>query len=178
MIQKKDHHIILVVFVSMVLGIGLAGCINPFAPGVADGDPLDDILGDPSTIEGFFVRFQNAYQLRDTTLYGPLIHPDFTFTYRDYDNNVDITWFRNDEMSSTYRLFINSQDIRIQWNNIISLDQNVEATQAQVIRRFDLTVILDAADVIRTDGAVNFIMTRPDSTENWQLLSWRDESDL
>ena len=157
---------------------GLAGCWNPFAPGLEDADPFGELLGDPSTIEGFFTRFQNAYQLRDTTLYGPLIHPNFTFTFRDFDNNVDISWGRNEEMNSTYRLFINSSDIRIQWNNIISLETNLEQTQAQVLRRFDLTVVLEASDLIRTDGAVNFVMTRPDSTANWQLITWRDESDL
>lgn len=156
----------------------LVGCINPFAPGYEEGDPFSELLGDPSTVEGFFVRFQNAYQLRDTTLYGPLIHPNFTFTYRDHDNNVDITWGRAEEMSSTYRLFLNSQDIRIQWNNIISQNFNEDKTQGQIIRRFDLTVVLQAADVIRTDGSVNFILTRADSTDNWQILSWRDESDL
>ncbi|AXJ00160.1 hypothetical protein CYPRO_0883 [Cyclonatronum proteinivorum] len=154
-----------------------AGCWNPFAPGLEEGDG-DGLLGDPSTIEGFFTRFQNAYQLRDTTLYGPLIARDFVFTFRDYDNNVDISWGRNEEMSSTYRLFINSQDIRIRWNNILSQDINEDRTRSQVIRRFDLTVALEASDLIRTDGAVNFVLERPDSTENWQLRSWRDESDL
>jgi len=164
--------------VVLFTGIGLMACINPFAPSLGDGDPFTELLGDPQTVEGFFTRFQNAYQLRDTTLYGPLIHPNFTFTYRDYDQNVDVTWGRVEEMSSTYGLFLNSQDIRIQWNNIISQDANQENTQTQIIRRFDLTVVLEQSDVIRTDGAVNFIMTRPDSTDNWQLTSWRDESDL
>lgn len=174
--QARDTKIAFIA--TLVIGVAVSGCLNPFAPGLEEGDPIGQLLGDPSTIEGFFVRFQNAYQLRDTTLYGPLIHPQFTFTFRDYDNNVDISWFRPEEMSSTYRLFINSQDIRIQWNNIISQDINELKDRAQVIRRFDLTVILDAADVIRTDGAVNFVLSRPDSSENWQLISWRDESDL
>ncbi len=176
--KTYNRNKILLLFGSAVVLTGLAGCLNPFAPGLEDGDPFGDFLGDPTTIEGFFTRFQNAYQFRDTTLYGPLIHPNFTFTFRDEDNNVDVSWGRNDEMNSTYRLFINSSDIRIQWNNIISLETNFEQTQAQVLRRFDLTVVLEASDVIRTDGAVNFVMTRPDSTESWQLLSWRDESDL
>ncbi len=165
-------------FIAASVAFLSAGCWNPFAPGVEEGDPFEQLLGDPSTIEGFFTRFQNAYQLRDTTLYGPLIATDFTFTFRDHDNNVDVSWGRNEEMSSTYRLFINSQDIRIQWNNIISQNLNETKTQGQIIRRFDLTVALEASDLIRTDGAVNFVLTREDSTDNWQLRSWRDESDL
>ncbi|MFW6347701.1 MAG: hypothetical protein ACOC2C_03705, partial [Cyclonatronaceae bacterium] len=134
-----------------LLLISAAGCWNPFAPGVQEGDPFEDFLGDPTTVDGFFTRFQNAYQLRDTTLYGPLIAPNFTFTYRDYDNNVDISWGRTEEMSSTYRLFINSVDIRIQWNNIISQELNDAKTRGQVIRRFDLSVALEDSDLIRTD---------------------------
>lgn len=165
-------------FAVAVLLFTVAGCWNPFAPGVEEGDPFEDFLGNPTTIDGFFTRFQNAYQLRDTTLYGPLIAPNFTFTYRDYDNNVDISWGRTEEMSSTYRLFINSVDIRIQWNNIISQELNADKTRGQVIRRFDLSVALEGSDLIRTDGAVNFILARPDSAEAWQLETWRDESDL
>ncbi|MCH8567282.1 MAG: hypothetical protein LAT67_03420 [Balneolales bacterium] len=177
-LSTRCRHTVWVGFGFFLLLFVTVGCWNPFAPGLQDGDPFEELLGDPSTIEGFFTRFQNAYQLRDTTLYGPLIASDFTFTFRDYDNNVDISWGRVEEMSSTYRLFINSQDIRIRWNNILSQERNAAGTRAQVIRRFDLTIALEASDLIRTDGAVNFIMSRSDSTENWQLESWRDESDL
>jgi hypothetical protein len=156
----------------------LAGCLNPFAPRELEGDILENLLGDPSTLEGFYTRFQNAYQLRDTTLYGPLIHPEFIFTYRDPEQNVDISWGRAEEMNATSRLFQNSRDIQLQWNNIISRFENAEKTRSQVVRRFNLTILLEGSDLFRTDGAANFILTRTDSTANWQLLSWRDESDI
>lgn len=156
----------------------LAACVNPFTPGLADGDILDDILGNPTTIDGFYTRFQNAYQLRDTTLYGPLIHPNFLFTHRDADLNVDVTWGRTEDLNSTARLFASSRDIQLQWNNIISRFENEDATQAQVIRRFNLMVRLTDNQTFRTDGATNFRLIRTDSTQAWQLLSWRDESDL
>lgn len=155
-----------------------AGCINPFAPGEAEGDPFENFLGDPTTIEGFYQRFQNAYQLRDTTLYGPLIHPEFLFTFRDFEQNVDITWGRAEEMWATYNLFLNSAEIQMQWNNIISRQVNDENTFSQVVRRFSLIVVLQGSDVLRTDGSANFVLTRADSAARWQLISWRDESDL
>ena len=81
-------------------------------------------------------------------------------------------------MSSTSRLFQNSRDIQLQWNNIITQFNNMDKTQSQIIRRFSLVVVLDGADIFRTDGATNFVITRADSTSIWQILSWRDESEI
>lgn len=153
-------------------------CTNPFAPELTDSDPFGELLGDPTTIDGFYTRFQNAYIFRDTTLYGPLIHPEFVFTYRDFDRNVDVSWGRSLELITTHRLFLESNDIQLQWNNVVTSFVNPDKTQAQVIRRFNLSVVLSQADVIRTDGSANFVLERPDSTQVWQLIRWRDESDI
>lgn len=155
-----------------------SSCINPFAPDLREGDPFTDLLGDPSTIEGFYTRFQKAYELRDTSLYGPLIHPDFTFTFRDQDRNVDVTWGRPEEMNSTYNMFINSYDVSLRWNNITSQFINEDATEGQVIRRFNLSVAVTPSEIYRTDGSANFRISRQDSSKQWRLVAWRDESDL
>ena len=163
----------------LLTGLLITGsCVNPFAPRELKGDILNDVLGDPATIDGFYTRFQNAYQLRDTSLYGPLIHPEFIFSYRDPDLNVDVSWGRTEELNTTTRLFAASRDIQLQWNNIIDIFTNSDLTRAQVIRRFNLFVLLDENNVFRTDGATNFILARPDSLANWQLVSWRDESEI
>jgi hypothetical protein len=174
--NSRSHHTVWTLWLATI--VVAAGCINPFAPGEAEGDPFENFLGNPRTIDGFYQRFQNAYQLRDTTLYGPLIHPEFLFTFRDFEQNVDVTWGRAEEMWATYNLFLNSAEIQMQWNNIISQQTNAGNTFSQVIRRFSLIVVLQGSDVLRTDGSANFVLTRADSTKNWQLISWRDESDL
>lgn len=156
----------------------MSACINPFAPGELDGDPFAELLGDPTTIEGFYQRFQNAYQLRDTSLYGPLIHPDFVFTFRDQERNVDVSWNRPQEMNSTYNLFVQSVDIQLNWNNFISISTNEDKTRSQVLRRFDLGVLLSSSEALRTNGTASFLLTRQDSTENWQLMMWQDESEI
>ncbi len=156
----------------------LTGCINPFAPDEMEGDPVADLLGDPSTIEGFYTRFQKAYELRDTTLYGPLIHPDFSFTFRDDERNVDRTWHRSEEMDRTYSMFINSQDIQLQWNNITSEILEDDKTQALIVRRFNLMLMDSQSQRFRALGSASFRLTRRDSTENWRLIYWRDESDI
>jgi hypothetical protein len=154
------------------------GCANPFAPGLEAGDPFDALLGDPRSLDGFYLRFQNAYQFRDTTLYGPLIDPEFMFTYRDFEQNVDISWGRPAELNSTWRLFNQSQDLQLQWNNLVSSSVNPEKTEAVLLRRFNLGVVLNAAENYRTDGVAGFILRREDSTMAWRLYRWRDESNL
>lgn len=156
----------------------LAGCINPFAPEELEGDPVADLLGDPSTIQGFYTRFQKAYELRDTSLYGPLIHSDFTFTFRDDNRNVDRSWGRSEEMSNTYNMFSLSYDITLRWNNITQEIIGEDKTEGQVIRRFNLTVVRTPGETYRADGSASFRLTRPDSTADWRLISWRDESDI
>lgn len=155
--------------------IASTGC-NPFAPALEGGDAFDALLGDPATIEGFYLRFQNAYLFRDTTLYGPLIHPEFIFTFRDPENNVDISWGRPAELNSTWRMFSQSQDVQLQWNNLVSSSLNAEKTEAILVRRFNLGIYISSAEQFRTDGAAGFTLTRSDSTRPWQLLRWRDES--
>lgn len=162
----------------LLLSSLLASCINPFAPKVDNTNIFDELLGDPKKIDGFYIRFQNAYQFRDTTLYGPLIDPDFNFIFRDFDRNVDVTWGRAEDMNSTYNLFVQSQDIQLQWNNIVLQAVNPEGTRAQIVRRFNLLVVINSNDIIRTDGSANFVLARADSSMAWKLLQWRDESEL
>lgn len=164
----------------VIAACGVLFCFhcNPFAPQFRESDDSGNLLGDPTSIEGFYTRFQNAYRLRDTTLYGPLIHPEFTFTYRDYDSNVDVSWGRVEELLSTTKLFQFSREIDLTWNNTIVQLPNTDNTQVQIIRRFDLIVTLDGSDVLRTDGSANFVLERADSTLPWLLRSWRDQSEL
>jgi len=161
----------------LITAILLAGC-NPFAPSLEEGDPFGALLGDPTTISGFFTNFQNAYELRDISLYEPLLDSSFIFIYHDFDAQVDRQWGFSQELESTRRLFQNSSLIRLRWNNIISQVINPSSTEAHVVRSFNLSVTLEAADVFGTDGNVNLQLVRRDSTGSWRMRRWRDESEL
>lgn len=163
---------VLVALLAAVL-VALAAC-NPFAPAVEEGNPFGDLLGDPTTIEGFFTNFQNAYELRDISLYEPLLDSTFTFVYYDYEAQVEREWGFAQDLETTRRLFQNATLIRLQWNQILS--QNVTGLQARVVRAFTLTISLDTGDAFRGDGNVNFLLARADTTAAWKLLRWRDES--
>ena len=159
------------------LGILCAAC-NPFAPALEEGDPFGNLLGDPTTIDGFFTNFKTAYELRDMSLYEPLLDSSFIFTYNDFDVQVDKQWGFAQEIESTRRLFQNASLIRLQWNQIISQNLFDNNLSARVVRSFSLNISLEAGDGFRGDGNVNFVLTRKAEGAPWKLLRWRDESEF
>lgn len=162
----------------LALLFSLGAACNPFAPALEEGDPFGGLIGDQTTVEGFFTNFRNAYELRDLSLYEPLLDSSFTFLWRDFDAQVDREWGFAQDLETTRRLFLNSSLIRLQWNQIIAQDELVPLLQVRVVRSFNLTVTLEQGDVFRTDGNVNFTLVRSDSTAVWRLRRWRDESEL
>ena len=157
--------------------LGLAGC-NPFAPALEEGDPLADLLGDPTTIEGFFTNFQNAYDLRDIALYEPLLDSNFVFLYYDFDAQVEREWGFSQELESTRRLFQNANLIQLRWNQTLSREVFDDQQRARVVRSFNLLIALESGNSFRGDGNVNFLLVRRDSTAAWKLARWRDESEF
>ncbi len=166
-----------VVVVAILLIGFVAGC-NPFAPALEEGDPLDDLLGDPRTISGYFTAFKSSYELRDIGLYEPLLDSTFRFIYFDFDSQVEREWGFTQDLESTRRLFLNSTLVRLEWNQILSQNEFDNGRQASVIRSFNLNIALDSGDEFRGDGNVNFLLAREDSTLSWKLKRWRDESEF
>ena len=161
----------------IIFCVSISAC-NPFAPALEEGNPFGDLLGDPTTVEGFFTNFRNAYELRDLTLYETLLDSSFTFVWHDFDAQVDREWGFSQDLETTRRLFQNSSLIRLQWNQIITQDELERLKQMRIVRSFNLTVTLEQGDVFRTDGNVNFHLVRADSVSSWRLRRWRDESEL
>lgn len=159
------------------IGVLLAAC-NPFAPSLEEGDPFGDLLGDPSTVDGFFTNFANAYELRDLSLYEPLLDSSFIFIYHDFDAQVEREWGFSQELESTRRLFESASLISLRWNQVLSESIVDDGRTARIVRPFNLTISLEGGEAFRGDGNVNFHLTRPDTTAAWRLLRWRDESEF
>jgi hypothetical protein len=167
------RHFILIASVTAFL----AGC-NPFAPALQEGDDMDDLMGDPRTIEGFFTAFKYAYELRDINLYQSLLDSSFVFMYYDFDAGVDREWRYAQDIESTRRLFNRAVNVQLTWNQIIAQDVFEEGRRAQVVRSFNLLIGLAGSDAMRGTGNVNFLLSRPDTTAVWRLARWRDESEF
>lgn len=154
-----------------------AGCKNPFAPSL-DNSLSDNgsALSDLKNISGVFQNFQYAYVFKDTTIYGKLLTDDFLFTYRDYDQGIDVSWGRDEEMKTTYGLFQNSQRLDLIWNNeILNTSDSLNAT---IIRAFNLTITFNPTDIIRVNGRVNLSLRKDPVSATWAIARWIDESNF
>jgi len=165
---------------TLILLIGLINVsCNPFAPELDTSiGEYESILGDQTTVEGVFENLRYAYTFRDTTIYGQLLNPNYTFLYRDYDRGVDISWGRDEEMRVTLGLFRNTQRLDLIWNNIISRSDDSLGIRSVVNRNFNLTVTFNPSDIVRVDGYVNLTLVRSQPGEKWMIMRWRDESNF
>ena len=102
-----------------------------------------------------------------------LLSSDFTFVYRDYTNEIDVAWGRDEEMKVTNGLFNNSERIDLIWNNIISITND----SSNIVRSFNLTVTFNPTDIIFVDGRVNLNLKK-NAENKWQIVNWIDESNF
>jgi hypothetical protein len=152
-------------------------CTNPFAPSLDYDDTNGSSgLADLTKTESIFQNMQYAYTFKDTLIYGTLLSDDFIFTYRDYDAGFDVSWGRDEEMKTTHGLFENSERLDLIWNNIVL--SSVDSLEANIIRGFNLTITFNPTDIVRIDGRVNLFLRRSDSTQQWEIVTWIDESNF
>jgi hypothetical protein len=97
---------------------------------------------------------------------------DFSFVYRDYDNGVDVSWSREEEMKVTNGLFLNSEGLDLTWNNIVALSTD----STNIIRSFNLSITFNPTDIIFIDGRVNLDLAK--NSGKWKILRWIDESNF
>ena len=157
----------------------LVGC-NPFAPGL-DEMPADQnqLLGNPVFVDGFFHRFRAAYQLRDSTLYGQLLTPKFRFTYRDFAANVDRSWNRDVDATTTYRLFRAARSTNLQWTQYLPNTDTLSAdTVAFVERSFLLTIEQRDDERFSGAGTARLVLVRRTKLDPWRMRSWYDRSEF
>lgn len=160
---------------SIVLVGILLSCTNPFAPALSDNISESYVLGDQSTIDGFFKNFRYAYIFKDTSVYGNLLNDDFTFIYKNYDEmGVDKSWGREEDMLTTYRLFQAASNLDLIW-----YDSGIEIGDSlllDVSRSFALTIQFNPTDIISIQGKANIRLHRQHQEDDWKMLSWRDVS--
>ena len=122
-------------------------------------------------MEGVFQNLRYAYTFKDTLIYGQLLDKDFIFSYRDYEQGVDKSWERDEEMRVTYGLFQNTQQLDLIWNDIVSISSD----STNIIRSFNLTVTFNPTYIEYADGKVN-LKLKKDINQRWKILRWYDES--
>lgn len=164
----------LLTFLTLFLVLHFSACINPFAPTKLEYDINQTNLGDQKTIDGFFQNFLYAYNFKDTVVYGKLLNDDFVFSYRNYDQGIELSWSRPEDMLTTYRLFNAAQNLDFIWNEIIT--QEGDDLNRTITRSFNLTITFSPTDIVRIYGRVYFVLKRQTLNDIWKLAFWRDDS--
>lgn len=154
--------------------LGCVGCLNPFAPRLAEDEPGSGVVGDQRTLEGLFQNFRIAYVLKDTVLYGQLLDSAFTFSYRNYERGVDVSWGRQEDMRATAGLFRAAQQIELLWHEIVA--SYGDSLRHDISRSFALTITFSPMDVVRLYGRATFRLQRARPEDPWRIVRWRDES--
>ena len=148
---------------------------NPFAPKLDESGATVQ-FGDAHTVPGFFEAFRYAYMFKDTTIYGTLLAPDFTFSYRDYDLGADYTWGRDEDMRTTATLFNSAEQISLTWGDVI--DSGGTQTSFNITLKYTISFTFNAGDQQDVDGRAVFHLERASPSDIWRAGHWQDESNL
>jgi hypothetical protein len=159
----------------IILIILIYSC-NPFAPSIDDNLGGQNFLADQSTIDGFFQNFSLAYNYRDTIIYQQLLDEDFVFSYQDYDKNTELKWDRETDIRKTHGLFTSSRYVDLVWNDYIFSEGDSVTWDAT--RLFLLQVTFSESDILNITGRAKIRLKRENSTSDWRMLQWVDESNF
>ncbi len=159
----------------LLCGFVSLSCVNPFAPHLNNSLGIQ-ICDDLSQIDNIFCAFRNAYSFKDTTLYGSLLASNFIFIYTDYEQLIDKSWGRQDEMKLTHAMFQSVQSLSLVWNSELSF--TVSDTSQSIERGYDLTVTFSPTDIIEVNGVAEFLLVRARAGDSWKLLQWQDKSNF
>ena len=100
----------------------------------------------------------------------------FVFSYFDFQNSVQINWDRAQEMNTTFRLFRNTEQITLDWNYYLQKDSS--ATEASVVRSFNLTIVESSQQIYTGTGRARFRLIKQNAGNPWKFTYWFDDSDF
>jgi len=162
----------------LVLGVTVVSLsCNPFSPKLENlPETQINLLGNRNTLDGLFQFFKTAYELKDTSMYGKMFDESFVFSYFDFQNSVQINWDRAQEMNTTYRLFRNTEQITLDWNYYLQKDSS--ASEASVVRSFNLTIVESSQQIYTGTGRARFRLIKLNPDDPWKFTYWFDDSDF
>lgn len=175
------------ILVSAVIAIvAVAGCWNPFSPDTEPGEEVQYYTPADSAWK-VLKNLEYAYTSRDIGHYLSCFRDDFEFhlleiDWADYngDGTIDEFWGLDNEERFHLSMF----------NSVSAIELSLSGTQEspwtgdstgqsyQLPRTFDLKVYTDGAHTTgyRASGSALFIC-REDSTGEWYVWQWWDQSD-
>ena len=162
----------LILFAISTAIVAFTWSCNPFAPSLSNDESIAPIVTDQMTIEGVFENFRYSYTFKDTLVYGNLLNDDFTFSYYNTEKSVNVSWGREQDMSTTARMFNGTQSIDLIWNGTIPF--STDSLEREISRSFTLKIVISANDDMTAQGWASFLLKRPSTDKPWRISVWRD----
>ncbi|MCH7781558.1 hypothetical protein IID62_00685 [candidate division KSB1 bacterium] len=148
-------------------------CFNPFAPKLGEiSSNLNVFLTAQQTPEEVLSNFQFAYTLKDSLVYRDVLDDDFVFVYRDLDNDVFLSWGKEEDVTATVGLFNNFTVINLVWNSTNFISYSLDSTTAEISKGF----ILSLGHEIRITGEALFSFKMNIENNIWKITRWVDKS--
>jgi hypothetical protein len=157
----------------------LAGCVNPFSPGLDETAGNPDLITPQKTPEQLLQNFKYAYTFRDSLLYSDLLDNGFVFEYFDPDQGTSgefISWTREVDLRTTGKLLRAFDVIDLVWGEDTGNDIVLSDSLALLYRDFNLK-LSNFEFSFSVIGYARLSMQRnPDG--KWRITHWVDESQL
>lgn len=179
----------LIAVLGAVLAVSAAGCWNPFDPPDGDDPPESQYYEFCDSAYKVIANLQYAYMARDIDLYTSCFRDNFEFhllqvDWADYngDSIIDTYWGLDLEEAFTQNVFDNSESIVLTFDGTSVFDWTgapPESLCLELPRGFDLYVYTNAGGTtgFHATGTARFIC-RPDSTGEYYIYLWYDESEF
>jgi hypothetical protein len=171
----KTHRLRLLISGALVL---LAGCLNPFAPALDNGNLTGDLITEQKTPEEVLTNFKYAYTFKDSLLYANLLDSAFVFQYFDPDqgpSGLFVSWTRETDLRTTGSLLRSFDIINLEWlNTVYALREGEDEILAKSFR-----LDLSSSDFSFTaSGFAIFTFRYSNGERKWRIVRWVDESQI
>ena len=161
----------------------LSNCLNPFAPRIEKSLQFEQLITEQKTPEEVLINFKYAYTFKDSSLYSNLLDSSFVFLYFDPNYGSSgrfVSWERDEDLTTTGRLFRNFNVIDLVWHSTIySFPDTLqeETTFAELSKSFHLTLV-NNEESIGINGNAIFSFVKNTTDCKWRIVRWKDESEL
>lgn len=153
--------------------IFLFSCTNPFAPKLVKDNLLSSaFLTSQQSPLDVLTNFRYAYTFKDSLIYSELLDSTFTFLSWNFATPTPspISWGRDEDLTTTARLFNHFQDINLTWGDTLNPNINEEEVNFQI----NFTLTFDNGREIPTLKGVAFFNFIKKNRGKWYINRWED----
>ncbi len=183
--NKENNHFRTLVICAIITAVITSGCWNPFSPKTSSSPPPPQYYSPVDSAYKVLANLKYAYVSRDIGHYLACFRDDFEFhllevDYYDYngDGILDTYWGLDQEENFHIHMFNNVSSIELSLDGTSQSPWTGDSTgkAQQLDRTFNLKVYAEPQGYMASGSAL--FICRQDSTGEWYIWQWWDQSDI